>query len=227
MQNEQELLDKLAEMVIKGDLNAVKETTEAALAAGIEPWKAISEGLNKGMKIVGEKFAAKEYYLPEVLLSATTMQESLNILLPMIEEGSRESKGKVILGTVEGDIHDLGKNIVKSLLIAGGYEVIDLGKDVPPEEFIKKAKEVGAQVIGMSTLMTPTLDAIQEVEEKLEDEQLKGKVKTIIGGGSVSEEFAEKVSSDAYGKDAVEAVTKVQLLIDTITAAVQEASKNN
>jgi corrinoid protein of di/trimethylamine methyltransferase len=227
MASEKELLDRLSEIVVKGNIVEAKSVAEAALAFGIEPWKAISNGLTQGMKIVGEKFAKKEYYLPEMLLSAKAMQEALGVLLPMVKPGSQKSAGKIVIGTVEGDIHDIGKNIVKALLIAAGYEVIDLGKDVPTEEFVRKAQEVGAQVIGMSTLMTPTLESIERVEQELREKGMKNHVKTIVGGASVSQDFARKVGSDAYGKDAVEGVNKIKLLVDTIVAAVEQAKKRS
>ena len=130
-------------------------------------------------------------------------------------------RGARALGVVEGDVHDIGKNIIKMMLTASGYEVIDLGRDVPTPEFIEKAKSEGAQVIAMSTLMTPTLMSMQDVETGLDKEGMKGKVRTIIGGGSVIEEWRQRIGSDAYGKDATEAVSKIKTLIDTIIAAAE------
>jgi corrinoid protein of di/trimethylamine methyltransferase len=219
--SKEDLLEKLSQIVIDGNLDDAKSVAEEALVAGVTPVAGIHDGLAKGMKVVGDKFASREYFLPEVLLSATTMQSALEVFLPKLDvkEGGR---GSIVVGTVEGDIHDIGKDIVKALLTAAGYMIYDLGRDVPAEEFIKKAKEVGAQVIAMSTLMTPTLEIMREVEEKLKEAGLKGKVKTIIGGGSVTTEFAEEIGSDAFGKDAGEAVAKVKALIDSIMMAVEE-----
>jgi methanogenic corrinoid protein MtbC1 len=152
-------------------------------------------------------------------MAGDAMYAGLNVLLPLLPKRESGAKGTVVLGVVEGDIHDIGKNIVKAMLTASGYKVVDLGKDVPVDEFIRRAKEEGAQVIAMSTLMTPTLLSIQTVEEKLKAEGLKGKVKTIIGGGSVSDGWRERSGSDAYGKDAMEAVSKVKLLIESVKAA--------
>ena len=219
--SKEELLEKLVQIVIDGNLDDAKSVAEEALASGVTPVAGIHDGLAKGMKVVGDKFASREYFLPEVLLSATTMQSALEVFLPKLDvkEGGM---GAIVVGTVEGDIHDIGKDIVKALLTAAGYMIYDLGRDVPADEFIKKAKEVGAQVIAMSTLMTPTLEIMKDVEEKLKEAGLKGKVKTIIGGGSVTTEFAEEIGSDAFGKDAGEAVAKVKALIDSIMMAVEE-----
>jgi corrinoid protein of di/trimethylamine methyltransferase len=216
------VLRKLVQAVVDGNLGLSEQAAREAVSVGIEPYKAIIEGLSKGMEVVGEKYDSKEYFLPELLMSGDAMYAGLNVLLPLIPKRESGEKGTVILGVVEGDIHDIGKNIVKAMLTASGYKVIDLGKDVPVDEFIRRAKEERAQVIAMSTLMTPTLLSIQTVEEKLKAEGLKGKVRTIIGGGSVSDSWRERSGSDAYGKDAMEAVSKVKLLIESVKAAALE-----
>lgn len=219
------IFTKLAEAVVEGDMKTAEESANEVLAEGIPPYEAVTKGLAEGMKIVGEKYEKKEYFLPEMLLSSDAMYAGLNILTPHIKSKGKQ-KGKVILGVVEGDIHDIGKNIVKTMLTAAGYEVVDLGKDVPADDFVKKAKAEGAHVIAMSTLMTPTLMSMKTVEEKLKSEGLKDKVKTIIGGGSVSEDWKSTIGSDAFGKDAVEAVDKIKLLINTIIAAADAMKKN-
>ena len=220
-----DLLKKLAEAVVAGDTNMADEGANEALAAGMKPQDAILHGLAEGMKVVGKKYEKKEYFIPDMLLSADAMYAGLNILTPHIPKSEVKSKGKVILGVVEGDVHDIGKNIVKVMLTAAGYEVLDLGKDVPTREFIEKAKSEGAQVIAMSTLMTPTLMSMKAVEENLKDAGLKDSVKTIIGGGSVSEEWKSRIGSDAYGKDAIEAVDKIKMLMATIMSAVEAMKK--
>jgi corrinoid protein of di/trimethylamine methyltransferase len=225
MSERKKILDRLAEAVIVGDNEEAANAAQDAINAGIEPFKAITEGLSKGMDVVGEKFESKEYFLPEVLISADAMYAGLNLLLPLLDTDKTVEKEKVILGVVEGDIHDIGKNIVKAMLTAGGYEVIDLGKDVPTQEFIEKASNEKAKVIAMSTMMTPTLMSMKGVEEQLEKKGLKGKVKTIIGGGTVTEDWRSKIGSDAYGKDASEAVSKIKLLLNQIKAALELAKK--
>jgi dimethylamine corrinoid protein len=215
----EEVLKKLVQAVVDGNVEQAESAAREAVNAGVEPYKAIIDGLSKGMEVVGEKYEAKEYFLPELLMAGDAMYAGLNVLLPLLPKREAGAKGTVVLGVVEGDIHDIGKNIVKAMLTASGYRIVDLGKDVPVDEFIRRAKEEGAQVIAMSTLMTPTLLSIQTVEEKLQAEGLKGKVKTIIGGGSVSDGWRERSGSDAYGKDAMEAVSKVKLLIESVKAA--------
>jgi len=222
MSAKEEVLKKLIQAVVDGNVEQAEIAARESVNVGIEPYKAIIDGLSKGMEIVGEKYDSKEYFLPELLMAGDAMYAGLNVLLPLLPKREAGAKGTVILGVVEGDIHDIGKNIVKAMLTASGYKVVDLGKDVPVDEFIRRAKEEGAQVIAMSTLMTPTLLSIQDVEEKLKAEGLKGKVKTIIGGGSVSDGWRERSGSDAYGKDAMEAVSKVKLLIESVKAAAMQ-----
>ena len=219
------IFKRLAEAVVIGDTKMAEEAAKEVLAEGIQPYEAVINGLAEGMKVVSDKYETKEYFLPDMLLSADAMYAGLNILTPHIPKSEMKSKGKIILGVVEGDVHDIGKNIVKVMLTAAGYDVVDIGRDVPTPEFIEKAKSEGAQVIAMSTLMTPTLMSMKAVEDQLKEVGLKGKVKTIIGGGSVSEEWRAKIGSDAYGKDAMEAVDKVKMLIDSIMAAVEVMKK--
>jgi len=225
--NKEAILKKLAEAVVAGDTKTAEEAAKEALAVGIPAYDAIMNGLAEGMKVVGDKYEKKEYFLPDMLLSADAMYAGLNILTPHISKSESKSRGKVVLGVVEGDIHDIGKNIVKIMLTASGYEIVDLGRDVPAADFIEKAKSEGAQVIAMSTLLTPTLMSMKTVEDKLKEEGLKDKVKTVIGGGAVSEDWRSKIGSDAYGKDASEAVDRIKLLIDSIMSAVEMMKKEN
>jgi dimethylamine corrinoid protein len=225
MSDKEKIFERLAEAVIVGDTEEAANAAQDAINLGIKPFKAITEGLAKGMEVVGEKFESKEYFLPEVLISADAMYAGLNLLLPLLKTDETAEKEKVVLGVVEGDIHDIGKNIVKAMLTAGGYEVIDLGRDVPTQEFVEKASGEKAKVIAMSTMMTPTLMSMKGVEEQLEKKGLKGEVKTIIGGGTVTEDWRSKIGSDAYGKDAMEAVSKVKLLLNQIKAALELAKK--
>jgi len=225
MGEKEEIFEKLRQTVILGETEDCVKTVQDAIDAGIEPMKAITEGLAKGMEVVGDKFENKEYFLPEMLLAAEAMYAGLELLLPLLKKEEAEVKEKVILGVVEGDIHDIGKNIVKAMLTAAGYEVIDLGVDVPASEFVEKALEEGATVIAMSTMMTPTLMSMKDVEEQLAKKGLKGKVKTLIGGGTVTEQWRSRMGSDAYGKDAGEAVGRVKMLVEEIKAAVKLMEK--
>jgi len=225
MAEKEKILDRLRQAVILGETEECAKAAQDAIDAGIEPLKAITEGLAKGMEVVGEKFENKEYFLPEMLLSSEAMYASLDLLLPLLKTDEAETKEKIILGTVEGDIHDIGKNIVKAMLIAAGFQVIDLGKDVPASKFIEKASEEKAGIIAMSTMMTPSLMSMKDVEDQLEKKGLKGKVKTIIGGGTATEQWKSRIGSDAYGKDSVEAVNKVKTLVEEIKAAVKLIEK--
>ena len=216
-----ELLKELAQLVIDGDVEAAPPKAREALDADVTPWECISEGLSKGMEKVGQLYEEHEYFLPEVLLSANAMYAALDIVLPELKlKGGGEAPGTVVIGVVEGDIHDIGKNIVKALLTGAGYNVIDKGRNVPADEFLKGVKEEGAQVIAMSTLMTPTLESMREVEQKLEKEGLKETTRTIIGGAATSATFAGEIGADDYGEDAQQAVDKVKALVEDIKSAV-------
>lgn len=225
MSEVEKIFERLVQAVIAGEIEEAKAAAQDSINAGIEPWKAITEGLAKGMGVVGDKYEAKEYFLPEVLMSSEAMYAGLNLLLPLLKEEVTGEREKVVIGVVEGDIHDIGKNIVKAMLTAAGYEIFDLGRDVPTPDFIEKASGEKARVIAMSTMMTPTLMSMKEVEDELEKKGLKGEIRTIIGGGTVTDEWKDKIGSDAYGKDAVEATDKVKMLFEEIKVALELAKK--
>ena len=225
MGKKEEIFGRLRQAVILGETEDCAKAAQDAIDAGIDPMTVITEGLSKAMEVVGDKFENKEYFLPEMLLSAEAMYAGLELLLPLLKAEEAEAKEKIVLGVVEGDIHDIGKNIVKAMLTAAGYEVIDLGVDVPTSEFVEKASEEKVGVIAMSTMMTPTLMSMKDVEEQLAKKGLKRKVKTLIGGGTVTEQWKSRVGSDAYGKDAVDAVDKVKMLVEEIKAAVKLMEK--
>ncbi len=225
MGKEEEIFSRMGEAVIVGDLEGAKKAAQDSIDAGIEPWKAITDGLAKGMEVVGEKYETKEYFLPEVLISSEAMYAGLDLLLPLLKEAAVGEREKVVIGVVEGDIHDIGKNIVKAMLTAAGYDVIDVGRDVPTPDFVETADGEKARVIAMSTMMTPTLMSMKDVEEELDKKGLKGEIRTIIGGGTVTDEWKSKIGSDAYGKDAVEAVDKVKILFEEIKTALELARK--
>ncbi|NLK25126.1 MAG: hypothetical protein GX307_00920 [Euryarchaeota archaeon] len=209
-----EILEKLADVVVRGKIKEAKPLTEQALAAGVDAKTIIFEALSKAMAVVGEKYEAKQYFLPQVLLSAQTMYQSLDVALPKLEVDANAVPGKVVLGVVEGDVHDIGKNIVKAMLTGAGLTIYDMGRDVPVKNLVEKAKAEQAQVLASSTLMTPTLAAMKEIERMLKEENQKGKIKTIIGGGATSKEFSNQIGADAWAYDAVEAVGVVQKLLD-------------
>jgi len=225
LSQEEKIFERLIQSVIVGDSEEAKKAAQDAINAGIEPWKAITDGLAAGMKVVGDKYEHKEYFLPEVMVAADAMYTGLNLLLPLLKKEITGEREKVVIGVVEGDIHDIGKNIVKAMLTAAGYEVIDVGRDVPTPQFVETATGQKARVIAMSTMMTPTLLSMKDVEQELEKKGLKGEVRTIIGGGTVTDDWRAKIGSDAYGKDAVEAVDKVKILFEEIKVALELAKQ--
>ncbi|MDD3398888.1 MAG: B12-binding domain-containing protein [Candidatus Methanomethylophilaceae archaeon] len=198
-------MDALIEIVVKGKIKEAKDATQKCLDAGNSPQDIIFTALAGAMEIVGEKYAAKEYFLPQVLLSANTLYQGLNLVLPMLPAGGGAGAGTVVLGVVEGDVHDIGKNIVKAMVTGTGATVIDMGKDVPIKDFVAKAKETKAKIIAESTLMTPTLAGMKEMEKILKEEGLKGQIVTMVGGGATSKEFADQIGADGWTYDAVAA----------------------
>ena len=198
-------MDALIDIVVKGKIKEGKDATQACLDAGHDAKDIIFNGLSKAMGIVGDLYASKKYFLPQVLLSANTLYLGLNLVLPMLTGAGGETKGKVVLGVVEGDVHDIGKNIVKAMLTGLGLTIFDMGKDVPIKDMVEKAKAEGCQIIAESTLMTPTLAGMKECEKILAEEGLKGQIKTMIGGGATSKEFADQIGADGWSYDAVEA----------------------
>ena len=198
-------MDALVNIVVTGKIKEAKDATQKCLDAGFDAKTIIFDALSKAMGIVGEKYAAKQYFLPQVLLSANTLYQGLNLVLPMLVGEGGAGKGTVVIGVVEGDVHDIGKNIVKAMITGLGVTVVDMGKDVPIKDFIEKAKATKAGIIATSTLMTPTLAGMKEMETSLKEEGLKGKIKTMVGGGATSKEFADQIGADGWSYDAVEA----------------------
>jgi len=198
---------------VKGKIKEAKPLAEQALAAGIDPKVIIFDSLSKAMGVVGQKYESKQYFLPQVLLSAQTMYQALDVTLPKLKVDANAIPGKVVIAVVEGDVHDIGKNIVKAMLTGAGLTLFDMGRDVPVKNLVEKAKSEGAQILATSTLMTPTLAGMKEIERILKEENLKGKVKTVIGGGATSKEFSNQIGANGWAYDAVEAVAVVQGLL--------------
>jgi dimethylamine corrinoid protein len=208
-----ETLQNLVDVVVKGKIKEAKPLAEKALAEGITAKVIIFEGLNKAMEIVGQKYEKKEYFLPQVLLSAQTLYQALDVALPKLDKTSAGAQGRVVMAVVEGDVHDIGKNIVKAMLTGSGLTIFDLGRDIPVKNIIEKAKAENANIIATSTLMTPTLAAMKEIERMAKEGNLKPKIKTIIGGGATSKEFSAQIGSDGWAYDANEAVKVVTELL--------------
>jgi len=210
-------LDELVDAILTFDSDKVMEATNKAVNAGIDPLKIIEDGLTKGLRIVGKKFEDGELFLMHLVAAAEASKKALNeILEPRIVKAKveRKSFGKIVIGTVAGDIHDIGKNIVASMLFAAGFEVHDLGKDVPVSEFIKKAKEVKANIVASSALLSTTLPLQHEIVKALVSEGLRDKVKVIVGGAPVTEEWVKEIGADGFGENAVEAVNVTKKVLN-------------
>ncbi|MFC1554297.1 corrinoid protein [candidate division KSB1 bacterium] len=206
------ILQEISDNLQKGNDEKVFELTNNAIAEGLPAKTILDDGLIAGMNIIGEQFGRHEIFLPDVLLAARAMYAGLDLLKPLFLIEKVESIGKVVIGTVQGDLHDIGKNLVGIMLKGAGFEVIDLGKDVPPEKFVETAKEMNAQAIGMSTLLTTTITSMKKVTDILENEGLKGEIKTIVGGAPLNQETAQELGADAYAYDASNAVKRVKEL---------------
>lgn len=212
MANEQEILATAKKSILDYDVAKAEEIAKEGLAGGVDPVAMVEKGFVPGIVEVGDLFDAGEVYLPELILAADAMKAGTAICEAAFPKGALKEKKKVIMGTVEGDIHDIGKSIVVAFLAANGFEVYDLGRDVPPEKFVEKAKEVTADVIGASALLTTTMEMQKKVVEEMKAAGLAGKVKIIVGGAPTSDEWAKKIGADAYGENATEAVVKIKAL---------------
>lgn len=197
--------EKLSESVIKGEEEKVKELVQEAIDEGLEPSEIINQGLISGMNVVGKRFKAGDMFVPEVLLSARSMKGGMELVKPLLVEGDMEEAGVVLLGTVEGDLHDIGKNLVGMMMESGGLEVINLGTDVTAEEFAEAVREHKPDVLGMSALLTTTMLEMKNTIEVLIEEGLRDSVKVIVGGAPVTKEFADEIGADGWAPDAASA----------------------
>lgn len=213
--DKKDFLDKVVEAVVNSDEAEAENLARQALENNFDPLEVINEGYVVGIKQVGDMFEVGELFLPELIQSAEAVKKATEILNAAIaeKEGSQQAKGRVLIATVEGDIHDIGKAIVVSLLVANGYDVLDLGRDVSTKDIIAKAEEFKAQVIGTSALLTTTMVKQQELEKALTEQGLKGKYKTVVGGAPVTERWAQKIGADAYAENAGEGVNKIKALL--------------
>jgi 5-methyltetrahydrofolate--homocysteine methyltransferase len=211
------ILKEISEHLQQGDDEKVSELTAKAVEQEVSPKTILDEGLIGGMNVIGERYKAHEIFLPQVLLAAKAMYGGMDVLRPLFVKEGMPSVGKVVIGSVQGDLHDIGKNLVGIMLKGAGFEVIDLGNDVAPERFIAAAEKEGANVIGMSALLTTTMPVMKRTVELLKEAGLTGKIKVIIGGAPVSEEFAERIGADAYGYDSTNAVETIKRLLEAGT----------
>jgi len=206
-------LDILKQALIKGDQQTVAELTQRALEEGHSAETVLNDALISGMDKVGELFGQGEYFVPELLLAARAMQSAMEVLRPILVASDYQPAGKVIMGTVQGDLHDIGKKLVGMMLEGSGFEVIDLGADVPPERFVEAVEENGAQLVGLSALLTTTLPSMGATVGALRDAELPAQVKVMIGGAPVTLTFAREIGADGYAPDASSAVVLARRLM--------------
>jgi len=197
---------ELADAIIKGDNTVSKEIAEKLVADGVKATEILNEGLVPGMNVVGTKFKANEMYIPEVLIAARAMHAAMDIIKPLLVEAGAEMKGTVIVGTVQGDLHDIGKNLVCMMLEGGGFSVVDAGVDIPADQFVAKAKESGAKVLGLSALLTTTMPGMKEVIDAMKADPDTADVKVIVGGAPLTQEYADSIGAAGYAADASSAV---------------------
>lgn len=204
------ILRGLERAVISGKRDIAIRYAKRVIKEGLDPVKAIDEGLIKGINVIGDRYAQREIFLPQVLLASDALYGALDILLPHIPKEDQRKGARVVIGVVEGDVHDIGKNLVKTMLIAAGFRVHDLGKDQSEESFVKGVRRFKAHVVAMSTLMTPTMDSMKATVDALVEGGLRQDLTIIIGGAPTSQEFADEIGADLYGLNANEAVRKLQ-----------------
>jgi len=206
-------LKGLAESIIGGNMAKAKELTQSAVQEGVEPGKILGEGLIAGMNVVGDKFKKNEFYVPEVLIAARAMHAGMDILKPILAKSGVKPVATVVVGTVKGDLHDIGKNLVVMMLEGAGFDVVDAGVDVDAEKFASAIQEKSAKLLGMSALLTTTMPSMKTTIDVLQTKGLKDKVKIMVGGAPLTQEYADEIGADGYAPDAASAVDKAKELL--------------
>jgi 5-methyltetrahydrofolate--homocysteine methyltransferase len=201
-----EQIEAIKDGVINAKHKEIADMTKKAISDGVDLNKIINEALISGMDVIGEKFSKNEIFVPEMLVSARTVKLALEIIKPLLKDDEIEDRGTILMGTVKGDMHDIGKNLVIMILEGAGFNVIDLGVDMSVEMFTQKVEEIKPDILGLSALLTTTMSEMKNVIEALEEKGLRNNVKVIVGGAPIDEKFAKQIGSDGYGKDASEAV---------------------
>ena len=208
-------LKQLYDSVVSGDAKATQAITQQALADGVDPLKLVNDYMVPAMDEVGRRFEANEYFVPELLISARAMKAALELIRPLLTARGDQPLGRVAIGTVKGDLHDIGKNLVGSLLEGGGFEVIDLGVNVTPEKFIATVNEKKANIVAMSALLTTTMPAMKTTIDALKQAGVRGKVKVLIGGAPITQKYADEIGADGYSENAVGAVALAKKAVKT------------
>jgi len=206
-------LHEISEALIVGNAKKVRELVDQALKEGVSPKEILDNALVPGMNVVGEKFKNNEYYVPEVLIAARAMHAGMDLIKPLLTQTGASYVGKVAIGTVRGDLHDIGKNLVAMMLEGAGFQIVDLGVDVPPEKFVEAAKNEGVNIVAMSALLTTTMLAMKDTINALKEAGIREKVKVMIGGAPVTQRYADEIGADGYAPDAASAVEKAKELI--------------
>jgi 5-methyltetrahydrofolate--homocysteine methyltransferase len=202
----------LYDAILKGDAKTAKEATEAALAEGCDPMALVHDVMMPAMGEVGSKFERNEYFVPELLLAARAMKAALELIRPRLAAGGIEPVGRVIIGTVKGDLHDIGKNLVAAMLEGGGYEVVDLGVNVDPQKFVAAIKAKNARIVALSALLTTTMPAMKTTIDAFKSAGVRDRIKVMVGGAPVSEAYAKEIGADGYAKSAAGAVAAARAL---------------
>jgi corrinoid protein of di/trimethylamine methyltransferase len=208
-----DILETIKEMVVGGKFNDIEVEVQRAVDSGTDLNRLINDALISAMDIVGKRFADSEIYVPEMLVSAKTMKLGLDIIKPLLQSGEAENRGTIVMGTVKGDLHDIGKNLVTMMMEGAGFKIIDLGVDVKIENLIDTVKKEKVNIIGLSALLTTTMPEMQNVIEALTEAGLRDKVNVIVGGAPIDQGFADKIGADGFGADAVEAVQLARKLV--------------
>jgi corrinoid protein of di/trimethylamine methyltransferase len=208
-------LKKLHDAILDGDATAAHEITEKALAAGVEPMRLVNDYMIPAMGEVGRRFECNEFFVPELLIAARAMKSALGLVRPLLAASGAQPAGRVAVGTVKGDLHDIGKNLVAAMLEGNGFEVIDLGVNVSPEQFIATVKEKGANIIAMSALLTTTMPAMRTTVDALKQAGVRDKVKVLIGGAPITQKYADEIGADGYSDNAVGAVGVAKKVLAT------------
>jgi 5-methyltetrahydrofolate--homocysteine methyltransferase len=205
--------ERLYEAIVNGDKNAAVEVTQQALDGGADPQALIDEAMIPAMREAGQRFENEEFFVPELLLAARAMKAALALIRPLLVEEGAEPKGRVVIGTVKGDLHDIGKNLVSSMLEGAGFDVIDLGTDVAPEQFVAAVQEKNANLVGLSALLTVTMPAMKLTVDALEEAGVRDQVKVLVGGAPLTSEYASEIKADAYADNASAAVRMAEQLV--------------
>lgn len=205
--------EALYDAIVNGDSKAAKDATEQLLAAKTDPMEIVTKSMVPAMDEVGRRFEQEEYFVPELLLSARAMKSSLELVRPLLAATGAEPAGRVVIGTVKGDLHDIGKNLVASMLEGGGFEVVDLGADVPPQRFVDAVRSHQADIVCLSALLTVTMPSMRKTIEAFREAGLRDRVRILIGGAPVTSKFAEEIGADGYGETARTAVELARKMV--------------